>query len=193
MATSSKHHKKRIESYKASWAHLCQSAEGKALWEAVACTDRSPLRVSFWDCVTPALHPCIPLPASRNFSSSGGLLSQGSHALEMVMASFPLLSRKACFHINFLWGNGGLPVAVLHIHATFLLSTRHCPAAHHTAHLVTLPKPPLWGGPRLQTYLFLLPCPLKLPLLRVLLTTLCPRGVWDLMTCLLLSQNTSLP
>lgn len=126
MATSSKHHKKRIESYKASWAHLCQSAEGKALWEAVACTDRSPLRVSFWDCVTPALHPCIPLPASRNFSSSGGLLSQGSHALEMVMASFPLLSRKACFHINFLWGSGGLPVAVLHIHATFLLSTRHC-------------------------------------------------------------------
>ena len=36
MATSSEHHKKRIESYKTSWAPLCQSAEGKALWEAVA-------------------------------------------------------------------------------------------------------------------------------------------------------------
>lgn len=42
MATSSEHHKKRIESYKTSWAHLCQSGEGKTLWEMVACTPLRP-------------------------------------------------------------------------------------------------------------------------------------------------------
>ena len=75
MATSSEHHKKRIESYKTSWAALCWSAERKALWEAVACTPHSPANqlLGLHD-LGPARCPHL-LPAPHNFSNQSGEVS----------------------------------------------------------------------------------------------------------------------
>lgn len=71
MATSSEHHKKRIESYKTSWAHLCQSGEGKTLWEMVACTP---------------LHPYVPTQCHATSPTGLGGCHQGFQALGMVTA-----------------------------------------------------------------------------------------------------------
>lgn len=62
MATSFEHHKKRIKSYKTSWAHLCHSAEGKTLWEMVACAPTFPTHTTQipqlgWVYVTRGLKP----------------------------------------------------------------------------------------------------------------------------------------
>lgn len=149
MATSFEHHKKRIESYKPSWAHLCQSAEEKALWETVACT---PYRL-----LTP-----------HNFCNGMGSCHQRTPALEMVPASPPLFTLKACFYINSLWGKWGLCIAFPH--HTPATSPSFQPGSLHmsptpqvpTCHFPLAASP---GGPRLQTYFFLLSCPLNLPLL----------------------------
>lgn len=136
MATSFEHHKKRIKSYKTSWAHLCQSAEGKTLWEMVACT------------------PTFPTHATQIPQLGWVYVTRGHEP-------FPSLTVKVCFHVNF---QSSLPVALpCLMQATFPRSTWHntcsppqCPPCYSS--LATL------GGLVLHTHRFLLLCPLNLPL-----------------------------
>lgn len=91
MATSFEHHKKRIESYKASWTHLCR---GKALWETGAGTltsaTHTPHHLPIWDGLLSTEvkiprngHSIFPFSHSRNAFS---------HQISMQFARSPYTS-----------------------------------------------------------------------------------------------------
>lgn len=122
MATSSEDHKKRIESYKASWAHQCQSARGKALWE-MGCTRPQPTS----QC--PGLHDPSPAPRTSSSCSTqlthlGQVVFPGAHKFQKCQIFFLLLTLKACFHINFLRGKQSLPLVPLYLYSRAWVSWR---------------------------------------------------------------------
>jgi hypothetical protein len=106
MATSSEHHKKRIESYKASWAHLCQSAKGNALWE-MSCTRLHSVS-QLPRLYNPHPHPASPPYMAHNFLTLGGLFSPG--VTSPRIPSFSPLCVKAGF-ASTSCGKWGLPFA----------------------------------------------------------------------------------
>lgn len=158
-----------------SWAHLCQGIERRCgrWWPTLL----SALQVSFWDGIALDLHTYIPSEHHTTSPSWLGCCNQGSQTLEMVMASFPLLCPKTCLHTDFLWGKWSLPVDLIHIDLFCLspfnlvlpLPPLQCPPYHSP--LATFP----WVVVTASRCLFLLPCPLNLPVLTALLTAGWPR------------------